>query len=133
MGYTNILSFRDGLPEWVKNGNSTDSTTSLPKEQIEQISPAELKENRNNFYLVDIRDSEREKTGVIPGTDAHISVFSIHAKFTDLPKDKTVLIYDTQDKLALNTGRFLSSKGYKSKRLQGGIVAWIEAGNPVDK
>lgn len=132
-GYTNIFSFRDGFPEWVKSGNPVESTSSLPKSPVEQVSVADLKAARSDYYLVDIRDDERDKTGVIPGTDAHMSLFTIHERHVDLPKDRVLILYDTQDRLALNTARYLAAKGFTVKRLQGGIMAWIESGNPVDR
>ncbi len=132
MGYTNVLAYRKGIPGWQKAGYQVESSLEIPSSKVRQISPSKLQAMKDDIYLVDIRGNERNKVGVIPGTNLWLPLLKILDGYSEIPQDKTVVIYDTADKMTLIAGRFLSSKGYNVSRLGGGIVKWIGAGLSVE-
>jgi len=132
LGYTNITTYKEGLSGWEKAGFPLQSTLTLPNDPVKQLSPEEFATAQKTSWLVDVRDEERSTTGIIRGTNQHLSILNIMKDFETLPKDKLIVLYDTSDQLTLICGRFLASKGYKVARLGGGITKWIGAGQPVD-
>lgn len=132
LGYTNIFTYKEGIPGWEKAGFAIESALTLPNDPVKQLSPDEVVAQREGIWLVDIRDEERQATGVIAGTNQHLPLLSIMDDFGTLPKDKLIVVYDTADQLTLIAGRFLASKGLSVARLGGGITKWIGAGQPVE-
>lgn len=132
LGYTNILAFREGVPGWLKAGLPVESSLKLPDTAIEQISPQDLKARMDEVVLVDIRGQERSKIGVIPGTDVWLPLGDILEKYSEIPQGKTVVLYDTANKMTLVAGRFLTTHGYKVMRLNGGAAKWVGSGLPVE-
>ncbi len=132
LGYTTVYTYKEGIPGWEKAGFPIESTLTLPNDPIKQLSPEDVTAQRAGIWLVDIRDEERQATGVIAGTDQHLPLLSIMDDYAGLPKDKMIVLYDTADQLTLIAGRFLASKGLTVARLGGGITKWIGAGQAVE-
>jgi rhodanese-related sulfurtransferase len=52
----------------------------------------------------------------------------------EIPKEKTIVLVDHTGKQVLMAGRFLKTQGYeKVLRLQGGLMAWVSQGYPLEK
>ncbi len=132
LGYTNVFTYKEGIPGWEKAGFALASTLTLPNDPIKQLSPEDVIAQREGIWLVDIRDEERQATGVIVGTDQHLPLLSMMDDYGSLPKDKLIVLYDTADQLTLIAGRFLSTKGLAAARLGGGITKWIGVGQAVE-
>ncbi len=62
------------------------------------------------------------------GEVVHIPIDDLEEKYSDLPKDKKIMIVDVMGKQEEIAGRFLTSKGYKNlAAINGGGRAWFMA------
>jgi rhodanese-related sulfurtransferase len=103
---------------------------------IKEMDVSELKtklENGEKFYFVDCRELEEWEDAHIDGaTFLPLSEFQERYE-TALPeKDAKIVIQCRSGKRSMNACMFLLSKGYNDlNNLEGGILAWTEAGYPV--
>ena len=55
-------------------------------------------------------------------------------KFDQVPKKGTVVVVDHAGKQSLTAARFLKKEGYENvKRLDGGLMAWVNQGFALQK
>lgn len=88
-----------------------------------------------DVVLLDVRTAEEYAEGHI---NRAINVDVKDADFLKkalgvLPKDKTVAVYCRSGRRSANAATQLSAQGYKVINLEGGILAWQDAGKPVAK
>lgn len=84
--------------------------------------------------LVDVRTADEYDDGHIQNAiniDVKQDGFIEEAKST-LPADKTIALYCRSGKRSANAAGMLTKEGYKVVNLEGGIMAWKEAGMPVE-
>ncbi len=108
LGYTDVKTYVEGYPEWVKvygeaaapaaasgAGATAKATASIEagKEKgsitvasFERI----MKENPDSLLLVDVRDAKEFKAGAIKGA-IHIPINELEKKIETLPKDKPIV------------------------------------------
>lgn len=137
MGYTNVLVYNEGLPEWIKRGYPASLKKVYPQIEVPVVSPAELKgmiDKKANVFILDIRDEDDLSAGSISGSK-HIDMEVLDASLSRVPKGRKIVIVDLHGKQTNMAGRFLASKGYTDlARLDGGFVSgWLKAGYPVAK
>lgn len=139
MGYKNVYAYLEGLPEWVKRGYPAEINEIYPKSQIANVSAKELKDmiDRNeDIFILDIRDEDARMGGWIKGSK-HIDMELLDVNYTQVPKNKRVVLTDVHGKQSSKAIRFLAHKGFDPKnlfRLDGGIVSgWLKEGYPVEK
>jgi len=112
-----------------KNVSETDST---------EITVTQLKaaaDSSKDFFLVDVRTEPEYVAGHVPFTDALIDYRELPSMMEYLPKDTTATIY-----CFCRSGRrsgiatdYLRKQGYvNAYNVKGGIIAWTEAGLPID-
>lgn len=85
--------------------------------------------------LLDVRTPEEFAEGHLAGA-RNIDIFNNH--FVDdatavLDPARPVAVYCRSGKRSADAARLLSEKGYRVTNLNGGILAWIEDGEPVEK
>ena len=132
-GYINVRWFRDGIPAWVKAGYPLDKKDALPKTKVPTINARKLNDIVGDVTIVDIRPASLHEMGSIKGS-YKIPTGRLSQRYAEIPKDKPVVISDHMGKQALVAARFLKSKGYENVQgLQGGIMAWVGQGYPVEK
>ena len=132
-GYTNVQWYREGIPAWVKAGNTLDKQDALPKVDVPTLSAEALKDMVADVYVVDIRPTSLYKMGWIEGSQK-IPMAKLSADYGGIPKAEKIVIQDHSGKQALIAGRFLKSKGYPEVfRLQGGLMAWTRKGYPLEQ
>ena len=132
-GYTNIMTFKGGIPAWVKAGYSLDKSSALPKERIPSIKPQQLKQKLGAVQIVDIRTKKLLKMGWIQGS-LKIAMGKLSAEYGQIPRDKPIVVVDHAGKQVLTACRFLRSKGFTDvSRLQGGTMAWNQKGFGLEK
>lgn len=88
-----------------------------------------------DVVLLDVRTAEEFKDGHIQNAiniDVKQDGFIEEAKST-LPADKTIAVYCRGGRRSVNAAEMLVKEGYKVVNLEGGIMAWINAGMPVEK
>ncbi len=103
---------------------------------IKEIDVQELKnkiENKDNFVFIDCREQEEWDEGHIPGaTLLPLSAFQEKYEGVLTDKNATIVIQCRSGKRSMNACMFLLSKGYSNlNNLEGGIIAWHEAGFPI--
>ena len=88
-----------------------------------------------DVVLLDVRTAEEFKDVHIQNAiniDVKQDGFIEEAKST-LPADKTIAVYCRGGRRSANAAEMLVKEGYKVVNLEGGIMAWINAGMPVEK
>ncbi len=123
-GYTNILVYDEGIPEWKKQQLPV-SGEKYPEVDIPVVSPKELNNIKKNIFLIDVRDLDEFKKGSISGTHLNAPLDTIEKHLKDIPINKEIVIFDHVGKQTLLGGRLLKKHGYQNvKRLGGGWLAW---------
>ncbi len=97
LGYSNVKTFVEGYPEWVKLYGEAAAPSAKAAPSIETgkekgtITPASferiMKENPDSLLLVDVRDAKEFKAGAIKGA-INIPINDLEKKIDTLPKDK---------------------------------------------
>lgn len=103
---------------------------------IKEINVQELKEkidNKENFVFIDCREQDEWNEAHIPGaTLVPLSKFEEKYESALPDKNAAIVIQCRSGKRSMNACMFLLSKGYKNlTNLEGGIMAWSEAGYPI--
>lgn len=87
-----------------------------------------------NTVLLDVRtenEFNEEHISNALNIDVKLYDFIEQAKST-LPADKTIAVYCRSGKRSVTAAKKLTAEGYKVLNLEGGIMAWKEAGLPVE-
>lgn len=94
----------------------------------EEITATELKKQRKNYVLIDVReDSEFKEGHIANATNIPVSRFEWAERAGEVPKEKPVILYCLHGIRSKRVLRFLQQKGYKNvKHLQNGYAAWQE-------
>ncbi|MGV1098470.1 rhodanese-like domain-containing protein [Thiovibrio sp. JS02] len=133
LGYSKVMVYNEGLPEWAKRGFEVVSKTQYPKVEIARMSPKEVFDQKASLVLVDIRGEKHMDLGKIDGT-VNILLDDMEEQYTKLPKDKKLLLLDHAGKQLAVAAKFLHMKGYTNVAIMdGGVTSWIQAGLPVSK
>ncbi|HIJ91350.1 MAG: rhodanese-like domain-containing protein [Desulfobulbaceae bacterium] len=133
LGYTNIMVYDEGLPAWIQSGNPVTKTTSYPNIELARLTPQQLNDTLKSVTILDIRDAKHKESGRMAGA-IEIEMDDLEEKYATIPKDKKVVVIDHAAKQVLVAAKYLSMNGYKNlAALDGGMMAWIAAGLPVNK
>ncbi|MDD5297512.1 MAG: rhodanese-like domain-containing protein [Rhodocyclaceae bacterium] len=140
LGYTNVVTFPEGYPEWektfgagpasagaaeVKTGAAKPTAALVAGKEKGSVTPASFqqvwKENPGSILLVDVRDAKELLEGNIKGA-VNIPMNDLEKKLSNLPKDKPVVFF-------CGTGS-RAGEAYDTVKLLGADVqAWfIDAG-----
>jgi adenylyltransferase/sulfurtransferase len=96
------------------HGDGTDEI------RLADISP----NDRDNIYLLDVRTIDERNDSAIPGS-AHIPLAELELRYSEIPKDKNVVVYCQSGIRSRQAVERLHTLGYQSATsLQGGIVRW---------
>lgn len=102
----------------------------------EVVSPPEFQtkiaEDKNG-YLLDVRKPEEFAAGHLNG--AHLlnwlDTDAFKQKAQDLDKEMTIYVYCRSGRRSNEAAHYLAKQGYKVVDMDGGILAWENAGLPV--
>jgi rhodanese-related sulfurtransferase len=103
---------------------------------IKEIEVQDLKtklDNGEKFHFIDCREQEEWDEAHIEGATL-IPLSEFQQKYADVLTDKNapIVIQCRSGKRSMNACMFLLSKGYSDlNNLEGGIMAWNEAGYPT--
>lgn len=90
-------------------------------------------ESRIPFMLLDVRTPEEYAEGHIAGAKL-IPVQVLAERLAEVPHDKQVYVYCHSGKRSARASKLLADHGFTNiENIKGGIVAWKEAGYPVEK
>ena len=91
--------------------------------------------NDSNVVVLDVRTADEFAEGHLEGAiniDQAQSDFIEKAKEA-LPTDRTIAVYCRSGRRSASAAGRLAAEGFKTVNLKGGILAWKEAGMPVQK
>lgn len=103
---------------------------------IKEIDVQELKsklDKKENFVFIDCREQEEWDEAHIEGaTLLPLSAFQEKYESVLTDKNASIVIQCRSGKRSMNACMFLLSQGYTDlNNLEGGIIAWNEAGFPI--
>ncbi|MEZ4866257.1 MAG: rhodanese-like domain-containing protein [Caldilineaceae bacterium] len=88
---------------------------------------------RSEVFLLDVREQSEYDEGHIPGVTL-IPSGSVASRLSEIPHDKTVIVSCRSGNRSSQVVAFLRQQGYTNIHdLQGGILAWQQAGLPVEQ
>ena len=117
-------------PELAAGGEGPQSAAP----QIVNLTPAQLraKLDEGNIRLIDVRTSMEVAFGVIPGAE-HIPVDDFDPAKLDLSDGRKVVLYCRSGNRSGTAAERLSAyTGEPAEHLAGGILAWEDAGEPIE-
>lgn len=89
--------------------------------------------NNPNVVFVDVREQSEYDAGHIHGVKL-IPLGSVADRLSEIPKDKTVVAVCHSGNRSAQATDFLRKQGYTNvHNMLGGMTAWSQAGNPVEK
>jgi rhodanese-related sulfurtransferase len=95
-----------------------------------ELTPQEVEPGA--VQLVDVRTPEERDAGRIPGDSAHIPFDQLAARAGELDRETPVVFYCRGGDRSAAAADAFAASGYDAASLAGGIIAWQEAGKPVE-
>jgi rhodanese-related sulfurtransferase len=102
-------------------------------EANEDISPARAAElvRESDAQVIDVRTPEEVEAGHIEGS-LHIELEQLPAQAAEIERERPVVFYcRSGSRSAMATGVFRAA-GYEAYNLDGGLLAWVERGLPIE-
>lgn len=106
-----------------------------PASPMIDLTPQQLAERIKvgNVRVIDVRTDEEVAQGMIPGAE-HIPLDRFDPAKLDLSDGREVVLYCRSGRRSLIAGTMLAEvTGEPVEHLAGGMLAWEEAGQPVEK
>ena len=94
-----------------------------------EVTPDEI---QGDVQLVDVRTPEEREAGRIPDDTAHIPFDELQARAGELGRDRPLVFYCRSGDRSASAADAFEASGFDASSLAGGIVAWEEAGRPVE-
>lgn len=92
-----------------------------------------LLSEKKNIALIDVRSDNEVAYGVIEGAQ-HLPLHLLPLKGDELDKDTHTIFYCRSGARSAQACAFMAAKGYNNVyNLQGGIMAWMQSGQPLAK
>lgn len=95
-----------------------------------RIAPSELAARRG-VQLVDVREQQEFDEGRIAGA-AHIPLGELTARAEEIDRDRPVVFYCRVGARSAMAADAFRASGYDASDLEGGLVAWRDAGLPLE-
>jgi rhodanese-related sulfurtransferase len=136
LGYTDIYTFRAGLPAWVAVGYPTETIEKLPEVKLQKISTDDLQSmllRDPDLVLLDVcLEVDARKFWIDSPKRIHIPADDMQERYGNIPRGKKVAVICLKGTRAPTIIRYLTAKGYKNLLLvEGGMQKWIMEGKPV--
>jgi rhodanese-related sulfurtransferase len=105
--------------------------TTLPDE-VDVETVAAIRQNPG-VYLLDVREPDEYAAGHIPGITL-IPMGEVASRLAELPRDKEIIVTCRTGNRSSQVADLLREQGFTNvHNMTGGIVAWEEAGYPVEQ
>ena len=117
------------------SGTDGDTAPAAAPPTLIALSPEELSARlkRGNVRLIDVRTDAEVAEGAIPGAE-HIALDQFDPAKLDLSDGREVVLYCRSGRRSGIAGERLAAvTGAPVEHLEGGILAWEAAGQPVEK
>jgi rhodanese-related sulfurtransferase len=126
-GATSPSSTTSEAPVVVADGEAL----SLPRD-IDVQTVAEV-QARDDVFVLDVREQWEYDAGHLSDV-AHIPMGEVGNRLSEIPSDKTIIVYCASGARSDQISTYLQKNGYTDiHNMQGGIIAWQRAGLPVAK
>lgn len=102
---------------------------------VEGMSAEEAKvrlAEKDSPFLLDVRQPEEFASEHIRGA-VLIPLGSLPARMGELPKDREILCVCQSGSRSISASRLMAEAGYRVINLNGGMIAWMRAGLPVER
>jgi rhodanese-related sulfurtransferase len=97
------------------------------------VATAAALQKQPDVVLIDVREQSEYDAGHIPGVTL-IPMADVATRLSEIPQDKTVIVTCRSGRRSGEITEYLRQQGYdKVHNMQGGILAWEQAGLPVEK
>lgn len=108
---------------------AANSNVVQPAGDAPVIAPASYIENysESDHILLDVRTDSEVAGGVIPGAE-HIPLWELQSRVSELPQDKTIVVYCRSGNRSRQAVNVLNGAGYNQLLDLGGIQQWQGAG-----
>ena len=133
LGYSNVKVYPGGVPAWVASGYGLEKSNPLPKVKISTVSTGELESLLGSVVVLDIRSKSLYKAGSIKDC-LQVQLAMLTSQVASIPKGKPIVVVDHAGKQVKTAAMYLKNEGFTDvRRMQGGMMAWLGQGLPVDK
>jgi len=98
-----------------------------------ELSPAEVAHGirSNELILVDVREAD-ERARSRPAGSRHIPLGDLPTRLGELPGDRTVAFICRSGSRSAMAAHAAADRGLSAANVRGGVLAWTDAGLPVD-
>lgn len=103
-----------------------------PKVAQISVQEAQRRLREEDVVLVDVRQPAELGAGMAPGA-VSIPLTEFSSRFAELPRDKPILTICRSSHRSPMAARKLAKAGYDVTDVAGGMIAWEQAGLPVEK
>jgi rhodanese-related sulfurtransferase len=99
-----------------------------------EITPEDARRqfDAGEIQLVDVRERYEWDAGRVPGDVRHIPLNDLTAQAASIDKDKPVVFQCRAGARSLMAAQAFRASGYEAYSLTGGLLAWDDAGLPLD-
>ena len=97
----------------------------------EQLPPEDVNERIGQIQLVDVRLDDEWEAGHIAGAK-HIPLDSLSARAEEIDQSQPVVLYCRSGDRSGGAADALAASGWDVESMEGGLVAWVERGLPVE-
>ncbi len=95
----------------------------------DQVAPEEVRVGE--VELVDVRLPEEWEAGHIAGAK-HIPIDTLSQRAADIDQSKPVVLYCRSGDRSAGAADALAASGWDASSMEGGILAWVEQGLPLE-
>jgi hydroxyacylglutathione hydrolase/adenylyltransferase/sulfurtransferase len=82
--------------------------------------------------IVDVREPHEWDAGRIPGEVRHIPLMELTTQASSIDRDRPVVFQCRAGSRSLMAAQALRASGFEAYSLAGGLLAWTDAGLPLD-
>jgi rhodanese-related sulfurtransferase len=105
--------------------------TTLPDDV--DVATVEAIRQNPGVYLLDVREPDEYAAGHIPGITL-IPMGEVATRLAELPRDKEIIVTCRSGNRSGQVADLLREQGFTNvHNMEGGIIAWEEAGYPVEQ
>jgi rhodanese-related sulfurtransferase len=123
----NVYAFVGGIPEWHRFNYPMVENKRWQNISIEKISPREMSVmvKDGQIYVLDVRPLDFSIENAFILGSFHCPLIYLADRFTEIPKDRRIIVTDWAMKQSPYAGKFLKEKGFDLVGiLKGGIERW---------
>jgi hydroxyacylglutathione hydrolase/adenylyltransferase/sulfurtransferase len=100
-------------------------------EQTLDITPAEVRQRRDDVQLIDVREAYEWDAGRIEGA-RHIELPQVAAEAATIDRERPVVFYCRVGARSAMAASAFRHAGYDAYSMDGGLEAWAREGLPLD-